>query len=232
MTNFKPEIFTTTIEKIEYLSIDIVKLILKTQNGKKINYEAGQYAKIEIPDSGKFQPYAISNMGNTDAMEFIIRILGDGSMSSFLRDKAAVGDNINVDAPHGDFYLRPIERPVLFFAGGTGISPLLAMLDVLDKVRNLNHPIKLFYGASTDDQLVELKRLEAYKKHLPFVYKTCTVEKSALHPQGFVTQWLTKEYLVEDSYDAYVCGPNSMVEAVKSTMAEQEIVLKNLYLPY
>jgi benzoate/toluate 1,2-dioxygenase reductase subunit len=33
--------------------------------------------------------------------------------------------------PYGSFYLRPVARPVLLLAGGTGIAPFLSMLDVL-----------------------------------------------------------------------------------------------------
>ncbi|VFS83440.1 Anthranilate 1,2-dioxygenase electron transfer component [Kluyvera cryocrescens] len=34
-------------------------------------------------------------------------------------------------AQMGSFYLRPLERPALFLAGGTGLAPFLSMLDTL-----------------------------------------------------------------------------------------------------
>ena len=62
-------------------------------------------------------------------MSFLIRNVPGGLMSGFLTQRAKPGGTINMAGPFGSFYLRPIQRPVLMLAGGTGLAPFLAMLE-------------------------------------------------------------------------------------------------------
>ncbi len=244
----RPEVVATTIVALDYVSKEIVQLVLKTTDGRKINYSAGQYANIAIPDSDRTASYAFSGASGKNTVTFLIRILPDGVTGNYLRDKAKLGDTLNITTPLGDFYLRNSQKPILFFAGGTGIAPILSMLERLntEALHNRNQksdirhqntegspsPIKLFYGATTDDLLVGLDSLDAFKTNLPFTYLTCTAEKSDKHPQGFVNQWVTKDFLGDLPYDAYICGPPPMVEAIKNTIAEQGISVTNVFVPY
>ena len=41
------------------------------------------------------------------------------------------GQGVVVEGPHGDFYLRAAEAPLLLMAGGSGLAPLLALLEVI-----------------------------------------------------------------------------------------------------
>jgi benzoate/toluate 1,2-dioxygenase reductase component len=229
----KIETFVTTITKLEFLSSEIVKMIVKSNDGHKFSYLAGQYANIEmpesVPNSGISRSYSFSGLSDTDSVEFLIRLLPQGAMSDYLRQNAKVGDTLNLTAPFGSFYLRKIEKPTLFFAGGTGIAPFLAMLAKLS-IEKIVHPIHLFYGATTDENLVELERLEAFQTLLPLKIFTCVnIEKSEKHAQGFVTQWITKENLGENEYDIYICGPPPMVNAVNVAIEKEQINQRHFY---
>jgi benzoate/toluate 1,2-dioxygenase reductase subunit len=61
---------------------------------------------------------------------------------------------------------------------------------------------------------------------------TCTAEKSDKHPQGYVNQWITKNFLGDLRYDAYICGPPPMVEAIQKTIAAEGISVTNVFVPY
>ena len=52
-------------------------------------------------------------------------------MSDYLRDRAKAGDRIALRCSKGNFYLRPVVRPVILVAGGTGLSAILAMAQSL-----------------------------------------------------------------------------------------------------
>ncbi|MEN9611337.1 MAG: hypothetical protein RLZZ628_2151 [Bacteroidota bacterium] len=240
----RPEVVAMTLFALDYVSKEIVQLVLKTKDGRKLNYSAGQYANIEIPHLDYTPSYAFSGASGKDTVSFLIRLLPNGQASNYLRDTAKVGDTLNITTPLGDFYLRNSKKPILFFAGGTGIAPILAMLERLYAEALHNRPfqsqsanaegtpIKLFYGATTDDLLVALDRLDAFKTHLPFTYLTCTAEKSDKHPQGYVNQWVTKDFLGDLPYDAYICGPPPMVAAIQKTIAAEGISVTNVFVPY
>ena len=226
----KTETVATSIIRLEFPSSEIVKLVLKSVDGRIFNFLPGQYANIQLP-TGESRSYSFSNQSGTDSTEFLIRLLPNGAMSDFLRKTAKIGDTLNLTTPFGSFYLREIEKPTLFFAGGTGIAPFLSMLENLDNNGGIKYPIQLFYGATTDENLVDLERLEGFKSKLNFQYQTCvSVEQSEKHTQGFVNQWINKNYLGTDSFDSYICGPPPMVDAVKKSIEEEQINLRHFYM--
>ena len=59
---------------------------------------------------------------------------------------------------------------------------------------------------------------------------TSDIEKSGKYAQGFVTQWVNKDFLGNNSYDAYICGPPPMVDAVKNATTQEQIGLHNFYM--
>lgn len=220
--------YETEITTIEFLSSEIVKLKVKITDGSIISFLPGQYANILVPGSVETRSYSFSSLSDTAEMEFIIRLIPNmGLMSDYLR-QAKIGDNLHITGPIGSFYSRPITRPTLFFAGGTGIAPFIAMLEKLNMEGNQNS-IKLFYGATLEQNIVELERIHSFKRLQLTTYPCVSNEKSDLFSSGFVTQWIHKEELTEDNYDIYICGPNAMVEAVKSTLEEAQINFENFY---
>lgn len=220
--------YETEITELTFLSSEIVKLKAKIKDGSAITFLPGQYANILVPGSTETRSYSFSCLSNTDEMEFIIRLIPDaGLMSDYLR-QAKVGETLSITGPVGSFYSREIKRQTLFFAGGTGIAPFIAMLEKLDKEGN-NETIKLFYGATTAENIVELDRVNAYTNIDVATYPCVSNEKCDAYPSGFVTQWINKEELAGEIYDIYICGPNAMVDAVKSSLEENKINFENFY---
>lgn len=222
--------FATTISEVNYLSPEIVQLKVQLPDNATLEFLAGQYVNIEVPGTEQTRSYSFANKGNQNELEFLIRIVPNGLMSEYLKNEAKVGASLNVTGPLGSFYLRQIEKPTLFFAGGTGIAPFLAMLESLAEEGNTN-PITLYYGATTDENLVEMDRLKEFQSKLNFNFECCvSVQESSNFPKGFVTQWITKDNLTESDYDVYICGPNPMVEAVKQSLETEAIQYSNFYL--
>ena len=227
----QPETFSTTISRVELLSPDIAKVIANHDSYRRPEFLPGQYANIEIPGTHQTRSFSFSGPSGGDAVEFLVRLLPDGDASNYFRRHARAGEKLKFTAPFGSFYLRPLQAPALFFAGGTGIAPFLAMLDTLaastDRVRQR---ISLFYGVTCDNDAVELTRLNALKARLPFHYRVCVSgEPSRKFAPGLVTQWITKDKLSAPCYDAYVCGPPAMVDAVRVSLARHRIRLTNFY---
>ena len=83
-------------------------------------------------------------------------------LTTYLRDRAKAGDKISFNGPLGSFYLRKIERPVLFLAGGTGLAPFLSMLHKIEQDGGSEHPIHLIFGVTNDADLVKVDELEGY----------------------------------------------------------------------
>lgn len=185
-----------------------------------VTFLPGQYVNLLVPGSKDTRSYSFSSAPNQVEQSFLIRDVPDGMMSTFMRHKAKVGDFMMFTGPYGSFYLRPVQRPVLMLAGGTGLAPFLSMLLWLQNNPS-TQPIRLAYGVNTNDDLVELDKLNELKAALPdFDFFTTVVDAASGHPkQGYVTNHLSAKDLHEGNVDVYVCGPPPMVEGVRKWMA-------------
>jgi benzoate/toluate 1,2-dioxygenase reductase subunit len=101
-------------------------------------------------------------------------------------------------------------------AGGTGIAPFLAMLDVL-AAKGFPHPVRLVYAVTNDHDLVGLDQLDRIAAaHPQFRYVTCVAAASSNHPRkGYATAHVEPGWLNGGDVDIYLCGPVPMVDAVR-----------------
>ncbi|MBW9333900.1 2Fe-2S iron-sulfur cluster binding domain-containing protein [Herbaspirillum sp. RU 5E] len=183
----------------------------------------GQYVNIAVPGSGQHRSYSFSSPSGATRMSFLIKNVPGGLMSGWL-NKAGAGDALEMTGPLGSFYLRPVNKPVLMLAGGTGLAPFLAMLEEMVQ-QGVQHPVHLIYGVTRDQDLVLVDRLEDLAKRLPgFSFTTCVADAATTHPrQGYVTQHMPAEVLHDGAVDVYLCGPPPMVEAVQKHFQSQGI---------
>lgn len=211
-------------------STAILNLDLGPQN--LLNFLPGQYARLLIPGTDSLRSYSFANAPNNhNHLQFLIRLLPEGVMSHYIRECCKVGDNIELQAPLGAFYLRHVEKPLVLVAGGTGLSALLGMLDEL-ALRGCLQPVHLYYGVRNADDLCERTRIEAYTTLIPGLRYTEVV--SAPTPQwtgkrGYITEHLDSSELRGTPVDMYVCGPPPMVESVKSWLQTQALDSVHLY---
>ena len=212
--------------KIDRNSPTTVSFTLKSET--PVTFLPGQYVNLQVPGTKETRSFSFSSMPNQTELSFLIRDVPDGLMSTYMRQKAEVDDFMMFSGPYGSFYLRPVERPVLMLAGGTGLAPFLSMLLWL-KDNRTEQPIRLAYGVNTNADLVELESLQKLKAALPdFDFFTCVVDTDSGHPKlGYVTSHLSAEDLHDGNVDVYVCGPPPMVEGVRKWMAGVGVTPKN-----
>ncbi|UXT20462.1 ring-hydroxylating dioxygenase ferredoxin reductase family protein [Agrobacterium tumefaciens] len=175
----------------------------------------GQYVNIDVPGSGQSRSYSFSTAPGEQRIGFLIKKIPDGLMSNWLAGTKP-GDRLDLTGPLGSFYLRNVERPLLFLAGGTGLAPFLSMLEILARTGS-EEKIHLIYGVTRDLDLVLVDKIEDYIARLPnFTFTTVVAEDASSHPyKGWVTQHMPPDVLHGGDVDVYLCGPPPMVDAVR-----------------
>jgi benzoate/toluate 1,2-dioxygenase reductase component len=198
------------------------------QAERPLSFLPGQYVNLQVPGSKETRSYSFSSAPNQTELSFLIRDVPDGLMSTYMRSKANTGDFMMFTGPYGSFYLRPVIRPILMLAGGTGLAPFLSMLLWL-KDNPSDQPITLAYGVNTNEDLVELGTLAELKSVIPnFDFFTVVVDKESGHSKlGYVTDHLKPEQLNDGNVDVYVCGPPPMVDGVRRWMSGIGVTPKN-----
>lgn len=199
----------------------------------RLDFLPGQYARLKVPGTDAWRSYSFANRPADDnQLQFLIRLLPDGAMSNYMRDRCEPGQTIEFEAPLGTFYLREVERPLVMVAGGTGLSAFLGMLDDLAHKGGCGQRVHLYYGVTNARDLCELERLKTYGRHIGnFACDIVVMNPSeGWHGKtGLVPEHFDRGMLEASPFDMYVCGPPAMVEAVKTWLAREAVVEHRLY---
>lgn len=203
-----------------------------SQYGQQLQFLSGQYARLQIPNTEEWRSYSFANRPNkTNQLQFLIRLLPDGVMSNYLRDRCQIGHTIMLEAPLGSFYLREVAKPLVFIAGGTGLSAFLGMLDHLTEQENVPQ-VELYYGVNKHGDLCEQRRLSEYANKIAnFNYYPIVTQASEewQGKTGYIHEFLNKKQLAEQEFDMYLCGPPPMIEAVKSWLDAEKLTHGKIY---
>lgn len=219
-----PARYGASVASVVLASDSTIVLTLDLDQPEAVNFLPGQYVNLEIPGSTQHRAYSFSSKPGAGQASFLIRNLPGGLMSAWLANEARPGARMTFVGPNGSFFLREVRRPLLMLAGGTGLAPLLSMLEVLAD-QGVDQPIHLIYGVTRDGDLVEISRLEALAARLPtLTWSACVADPQSAHPlKGYVTEHLADQHLNAGDCDLYLCGPPPMVEAVRKFLQHKGV---------
>lgn len=222
--------FTSTLSQLDKHSDSTISFTLTPQNRGDLAFLPGQYVNIKVPGTDAERSYSFSTGPDVEETSFMVRISPQGAMSEYLRDRAQVGDTVEFTGPYGSFFLREPRRPLLLLAGGTGLAPLLSILEKLCDT-GCDQPVHLIYGVSREADIVGLDWLRAYEERLPgFTWDYIASEEGTSAPHtGYVTQIVEPAHLNDGDVDIYLCGPPPMVNAVAKWLDTEGIEPANFY---
>lgn len=139
-----------------------------------------------------------------------------------------VGDSVDVKGP---FAKIPLEKVAAldkagFVAGGSGITPVLQVLEALTEVGASTKATLLFANTSEDEILLR-DRIDALVKANPNLSVHYLIDKPAegwTGGVGYVTSELIAEKLPGPKENAmiFVCGPPPMMNAISGNKAGKE----------
>jgi NAD(P)H-flavin reductase/ferredoxin len=211
-----PETRPGKVVAVEEVAKSVVRLVVEPE-GAPIAFLPGQYVHLAVPGTDASRSYSFANPpGAPDELVFYIKVLERGAMSEYVAGRAAAGDAMPITGPFGRFYLRKPDRPIVMVAGGTGLAPMLSMLDHLAASGGSAHPIRLLYGANSPEELFGRDQLGAFAgKGVNLAIEYCVVEGNAAWrgPTGHVTGLLRPDILNGGEVDVYLCGPPPMIDA-------------------
>jgi 3-phenylpropionate/trans-cinnamate dioxygenase ferredoxin reductase subunit len=211
----------------EALTHDIVRL--RIQLDEALLYKAGLFAHVELSSlPGVARSYSFASPVQPDAqVSFFVRLVPGGRFSAHVHTQKLVGQSVSVEGPMGDFWLRPAEAPMLMVAGGSGLAPVLAVLeDAL--AQDVKRPVCLLFGARTQADLYAQDDIAALARQWPSQFEFVPVLSQ--EPEG--STWAGLRGPVSDALvhhvvpgcHAYLCGPPPMVDAVQTQLLERGVL--------
>lgn len=222
--------FTSTLTALDKHSESTISFTLRVDNREDLTYLPGQYVNITVPGTDDERSYSFRNGPEVADVSYMVRITEQGAMSEYLRDRAQVGDTVAFTGPFGAFFLREPKRPLLLLAGGTGLAPLLSILEQLSEKPPAD-PVHLVYGVRHEADIVGLDWLRAYEERLPnFSWDyTASQEGTSAPHTGYVTELIEPSHLHDGDVDIYLCGSPSMVDGVTTWLDDQDVQPANFF---
>lgn len=109
---------------------DVKTFTFASPEGKRFAFEAGQYFLFDLDVDGEQESrcYSISSSPKRrNAFSVTVKRVTGGKISNWLHDNLTVNAKIKASGPLGQF-MRPNGRKYLFLSGGSGITPVMAMV--------------------------------------------------------------------------------------------------------
>lgn len=210
------------ISKINRLQPSIYEVVVDVD--WSLDYAPGQYFDWQIPGIAPDRSYSAANCAGEGNVIFHVKIHEGGQVSNYLQHGVlCVGDALVLKGPYGRFGLSDnTYMPAIMVAGGTGLAPIMAILEE-NFSRSLNRPITLFFGGRTPTELYHLDRLSKWSERYPDFKVVACVQDAAADANwsgvtGLVTDVLRQTLIDGFGHEAYLCGPPGMIDAASSLL--------------
>ncbi len=229
--------FHTTVDGIEDLTPTIKAFHLRLDSD--IHFQAGQYVQVHLPGMDSSRAFSIANspqqIRTTGKLELNVRLLPGGEATTYMHEQLKVGDELRISGPYGRFFVRKsAAEPMLFMAGGSGLSSPRSMIEDILAEGN-DTPITLIYGQRCKSELYYHQEfLQMALKHEQFTYVPALSDPEDtddwVGARGFVHE-VAKQHFNDDfsGHKAYLCGPPVMIEACISTLMQGRLYERDIY---
>ncbi len=187
----------------------------------------GQYLTIRLTGAGRPAPvrsYSLS-ASTADSYRISVKRESHGVASGYIGTTLAVGEDIDVAAPRGEFVLRDGDEPVVLLSAGIGVTPVLAMLEAL-AARGSTREVWWLHTTSrpaTHALAGEARRLvdslPGGRSQVFYTADTAGVSEIGV-TRGRIDRAALAELNLPKDATAYLCGPTRFMEAMAAALAD------------
>ncbi|MGR8919297.1 MAG: 2Fe-2S iron-sulfur cluster-binding protein [Gammaproteobacteria bacterium] len=221
-----------TIVRLAQPTPEVVQLTVDLERPYRVAYQAGQYARLSVPDDVPPRCFSYAGACRGDGrLDFHVRLFPGGKLAEWLLAGDRIGAKLAVSQPLGEPALPALGEAVgiVFVAGGTGIAPVLALLEELAALPAPSPPVTVVYAARDQAHLYMASRLDALAASFggPGDLRFCPV--LSREPAG--SSWTGLRGHVFDHLDAllpdpagrraYLCGPPGLVDATELALLKR-----------
>ena len=206
------------ISRIENEGPGVVSIYVSGKEISKLRAQGGQFFNWRFLTKDRWHeshPFSLSAAPTDNELRFTVKALGDSSQNI---EKIPIGTRVIIEGPYGIFTrdMASQFKHVTLIGGGVGITPLRAIIEEIPD----STTIDVIYRARDESDLVlkdELDKLASTRG----IRVNYLVGPRTLFP---INQFTIKKYAPRfaDS-DVYVCGPQTLIDAVVDACKEAGI---------
>ena len=205
--------------------------------GEEVEFRPGQYFHVTLPNLGdddekglRRHITVVTSPNEKGVLGFATR-MRDSAFKRTLGE-LPLGSEVEIEPPKGKFVLpEETARPLVFVAGGIGITVFRSMLRYIREER-LPYRVTLIYSNREREStafLDELRELEQALRDFRLIL-TMTEDPGWEGETRKVDSEFVKDYLGEDlnEYTFLVAGPPGMAEGVQKALEEAGVRDENV----
>lgn len=217
---------------------EVLEVIKRTHNVKSfrfgrrdnVDFKPGQFffATIRVDGREATKHFSFSNSPTEKGHIEFTKKLTDSDFSKAL-DRLKVGDWARLKMPLGSFTFEGKYKKIGFLSGGIGITPIRSICKyIVDK--KIDTDMILLYGNRTVNDIVFKEDFDIMQKgHSGFKVVHILSEAGAEWPgrTGHIDGKVIREEIPDFTERRfYICGPPTMVEAMKKILLDELSVAK------
>lgn len=214
-----------------------VKLLEIDLGEQHFVYQPGQWVQLQL-NSGDAKQNAAFSITSTpngkNAIEIAVKRIERVASSLFIHDELKVGDDVTISRAQGDTVLPDNitqNQPMVFVAGGTGITPFVSMLrQIYSLDRHFN--ATLLYSVTGADECLffdELYQMEQSYENFQFLLTT--TQEAAHHADFFgrISSDMLKRTGLDHKAHFYLCGPPQMVDDIALLLEDLGVAPQHIH---
>lgn len=194
---------------------------------EEFQFRQGQHLtlKADIDGEDVRRSYSLCSSPIESEWKVAVKLLPEGKFSTYVNNSLHIGDTLEIMPPSGTFGVstdRVNTKNYLFFAAGSGVTPILSMIKT-HLALEPNSTCKLFYVNRTAKSIIFKEELEQLRNTYfgRFeIYYFLTKEKRDIDLfngrfDDEKMKVLTETFIdIPDTNEVFLCGPEDMVNYV------------------
>jgi 3-ketosteroid 9alpha-monooxygenase subunit B len=219
-------------------SLAVARIVRETESARSIvfavppalraafRYRAGQFLTLEVEHEGAHlrRCYSLASSPERDEEHKVtVKRMAGGRVSNWLNDRLREGDTVSVLPPEGRFVLGKSEAPLLLFAGGSGITPVISILKTA--LATSGRRARLFYANRDEGSVIFARELdELGRRHSDRLEVTHRFDD--VH--GLTDARAVRDAVTDVDADCYLCGPTPFMTTVERALADIGVAPENV----
>ncbi|PPE73826.1 hypothetical protein C3942_10490 [Solimonas fluminis] len=203
---------------------DTLTLVLEPEDGVVPDFRAGQYFTHCFEIDGQVVRRAYSLCApEGGGLACTIKLVPGGWVSSHVHEALQVGSRYRLLGPTGDFLLEEGSGPLRFLAGGSGITPVISLVETA-LARDPRRDIRLVYASRSEADIIFAERLRELAQAHPALRLVHVLSQPAAGWTGERGRLDGARIAALLGTDAaamfYLCGPAGLMEAAESVLRQ------------
>ena len=199
---------------------DVRRVWLDAAGPAPFVFEAGQFASVRF-GSLPARDYSMASRPDEATLEFHVRRVGRDGASAYVARELKRGDDVAVEGPFGDAWLRRDHRgPSIAIAGGSGLAPIKSIVETALAL-GMAQSVALYFGVRDEPDLYLEEHFTALaERHRNFRFIPVLSEPKGWTRRrtGLVGDAVAEDIASARGYKAYLAGPPPMVESASAML--------------